>query len=361
MPFPKTIDFNKLTKRLEAHEEGRLPFALYRKPGQEYVWAVFQDNNQLLKASDFAETGFYVAPFNGDKTPIRIRPDRIFRSRYIESGVVKNVHLPDEDLAARELFTEAVRRAVSEIQNKQLDKVVLSRRLSVPFQTALISFFKALLNNYPSAYCYMWYHPDAGTWAGASPELLLQYDGQTARTESLAGTLPVETGVPPDWTGKETNEQGVVTDYIEECIRKVGGNPVREPLETIQAGPLWHLRTSLHSDMDPVSANRLLNTLHPTPAVCGYPLGVAMDQIARLENYDREYYTGFLGDSGLQGNNAFQFFVNLRCLQIRGAEAYIYVGCGITHDSDPQNEWEETRQKSRTMLAVLENSRKTMG
>lgn len=349
-------------KRVKAQQEELLPLALYRKPGEEYVWAVFQNDAQLLDDASITQPGFHVVPFNNSETKtIRIRPDRVYRSQFRKTFPPAEASALPEDQTAMELFTGMVSRAVSQIQNKRLEKVVLSRRFSTPFQGSLKKFFTNLLQSYPNAYCYLWYHPEVGVWAGASPELLLSYDGQMARTDSLAGTLPVQEATRPVWTEKETHEQAVVTDYIADCIRKVGGEPIREQTETIKAGTLWHIRTPVRSELGAEAADQLLSALHPTPAVCGYPLEVAREQIAHLENYNREYYTGFLGDSGLEKEDTFQFFVNLRCLQFRGSEAYVYVGCGITGESDPQKEWEETRQKSRTMLAVLENSGKTMG
>ena len=104
----------------------------------------------------------------------------------------------------------------------------------------------------------------------------------------------------------------------------------------------------------------------------GFPKAEAKDFILKHENYNREYYTGFLGELNLKQtttrntnrrnveNNAYSviktqsnFYVNLRCMQLKDKSANIYVGGGITKDSNPEKEWEETVNKTTTINAVL--------
>ena len=70
------------------------------------------------------------------------------------------------------------------------------------------------------------------------------------------------------------------------------------------------------------------------------------------EGYDREYYTGFLGPIMENGASA-SLLVNLRCMKIVGNTARLFVGGGITLDSQPNEEWLETQNKMQTMLQVL--------
>jgi len=112
--------------------------------------------------------------------------------------------------------------------------------------------------------------------------------------------------------------------------------------------------------------------LHPTPAVCGLPKDAAKQFILKNENYNREFYTGFLGEINIKTsisrnsnsrnveNNAYaavktvsNLYVNLRCMQISNQEAIIYVGGGITKDSNVEAEWEETVQKALVIKKVL--------
>ena len=97
--------------------------------------------------------------------------------------------------------------------------------------------------------------------------------------------------------------------------------------------------------------------MHPTPAVCGFPKGKARDFILKNENYNRKYYAGFLGELNFcfESNQTLMsdLFVNLRCMEIIKDNAEIYVGCGITKDSNPEKEYIETKNKSVTMKNIL--------
>ena len=111
--------------------------------------------------------------------------------------------------------------------------------------------------------------------------------------------------------------------------------------------------------------DNLINKLHPTPAVCGLPKEEAKDFILKNEGYHREFYTGFLGElnmpaeEGIKDNKSTSLFVNLRCMKIQphskggNNSAIVYIGGGITKDSDPENEWKETVAKSEVMKKVL--------
>jgi isochorismate synthase len=117
---------------------------------------------------------------------------------------------------------------------------------------------------------------------------------------------------------------------------------------------------------------KLISAIHPTPAVCGLPKGSAKKFILENENYNREFYTGFLGELNLKKtlqrngnrknreNQAYAsitktsaLFVNLRCMKLEAKQAVLFVGGGITKDSNPVAEWEETSNKAQTMKSVL--------
>ena len=98
----------------------------------------------------------------------------------------------------------------------------------------------------------------------------------------------------------------------------------------------------------------LIKRLHPTPAVCGLSKIDAYNLIERAEIHDRRYYTGYLGPWGL--DNKKQLFVNLRCAEINDKHMYLYVGGGLTGDSVPEKEWEETLQKAKTLMSVIESA-----
>lgn len=301
--------------------------------------------------------GFVFAPFHPGASPaLLLRPDQAYRSP-VPAGPACAMDLaPRPDPEARDIHMGLVAEAVRNIRSTDLDKVVLARRFSVPCALSPIDIFLRLCRTYPRAFCYLWSHPGSGTWLGASPEQLMEFDGTRGHTDALAGTQPAAGFVAPAWTAKEYREQQLVTDFITEKLLEAGLEPDVGPTRDERAGALWHLRTRVGFQAGAEAAASLVSALHPTPAVCGQPRGLARDFILKHENFDREYYCGYLGEVGRTGPGSFRLFVNLRCLQLREDHALIYTGGGITADSDPAAEWDEIQQKSLTVLRTLQNS-----
>jgi isochorismate synthase len=93
-----------------------------------------------------------------------------------------------------------------------------------------------------------------------------------------------------------------------------------------------------------------MNTLHPTPAVCGLPREKAKELIQKIEQHDREYYTGLIGLE--QGENV-DVYVILRCLKFNESTLNVFVGAGITASSVPELEARETRWKAESLTDVI--------
>jgi isochorismate synthase len=158
------------------------------------------------------------------------------------------------------------------------------------------------------------------------------------------------------WGTKETLEQEMVSIYVRDFFRAAGVAEVKETgPNTIPAGNVLHLQTVFQVELPETErfclANRVLEELHPTSAVCGMPKHKALAFILSNEGYDRSFYSGFLGPMHIDG--ASSLYVNLRCMQLREDVASLYVGAGITAESDPAAEWRETELKAETALSVL--------
>jgi isochorismate synthase len=253
----------------------------------------------------------------------------------------------------REKHILLVEKALDKINYNELKKVVVSREEEVILTSFdLLVIFKKLLIKYINAFVYVWYHPKVGLWFGASPETLLSISDANFRTMSLAGTQVYKANEVV-WKKKEREEQQLVTSFIENQLESLSNNLSIDKAETIKAGNLLHLRTSVKGTLNTSSSiKELIRALHPTPAVCGLPRETAKKFIQQNENYKRTFYTGFLGELNIK-NQYSSLFVNLRCMCIEGEIAIIYVGGGITKDSNAKKEWEETIAKSKTMKKVL--------
>ena len=347
---------------LQEQLDKQLPFVAYCKPNAYKVLALLQKNNSLFKIDDFLENGFVFAPFDGRKDAILI-PFAESKGLRLDTEHIDNEVFNTEIVDTKrkkEHHLNLVSRAIQTINKGTLDKVVLSRTETISnAKLDVFETFKRLINQYNSAFVYCWYHPKVGLWLGATPETLLKIDEKFISTMSLAGTQEYQGIVDAQWNDKEKNEQQLVTDYIINNLKPYVKNIEVGELETIKAGSLLHLRTKINGvvNADEFSLKRVVSSLHPTPAVCGIPKLEALQFILNNENYNREFYSGFLGELNYeskddQARNS-ELYVNLRCMQIKEDELIIYVGGGITYDSKPESEWEETVNKSKTMKLII--------
>ena len=265
-------------------------------------------------------------------------------------------------------FKKAVKEAVEAIRQKRFDKVVLSRtkELTYPSGFDTSDGFVRLCRAYPDAFVSMICLAEANEiWLGATPEILVEMNANGIfKTISLAGTqhaYSVQGDFLPlseiRWSQKEIEEQALVSRYIVECFKKIR---LREYIErgpkTSLAGNLYHLRTDFEVDTRQVNFPELgtvmLELLHPTSAVCGSPKQPALEFLTQHETSERSLYSGYLGPVNVDGSS--NLFVNLRTMRLRKGVATVFAGAGITEDSDPEREWEETELKCQTLLRVLD-------
>jgi isochorismate synthase len=346
------------------HIDKKLPFVLYSKPNSTSVFGLLQQNSTLYKADDLAGSGFVFASFDGKLT--HLIPENV--SEIIEfdrshfTQISKDYTFFETNDSSRVNFEKLVSRGIKAINNHEMKKVVLSRKETVLLSDFnLIDTFQNLLHLYPTAFVYCFCHPEIGTWLGATPEQLVHSSGKNFETVSLAGTQK-DTGADRiEWQLKEKEEQQFVTDYIIDRLKdKTSSIKVSQP-NSVKAGMIWHIKSTITAVFnEETNLKEIVKLLHPTPAVCGLPKKEAKDFIIKHENYDRKYYTGFLGELNRKtttGALASDLFVNLRCMEIEGNHANVFIGCGITKDSSPEKEWEESKNKSMTMKRVLNSVR----
>jgi isochorismate synthase len=341
---------------IEAHWKSELPFVAYRKPQTNEVISIFQNDSTLHRIHDFNETGFVFAPYSKKGTAALILPDKVFSHEYQLKELEYNAggfpKISEED---KTYHMEIVKKGIKKIRNNKLEKVVLSRKIVVPNQSSPINIFQNVLDAYPNAFCYFWYHPKIGLWIGATPELLLHKQNNTLDTVSLAGTTKNTTKDIPMWGKKEFEEQEMVTRHIVQRLRSCVSDLSIGEVTSVRAGNLWHLKTKIWGTIRDLKLEKIIQALHPTPAICGLPVSEAERFIKKYENYDREFYSGFLGELNMGTDKNTHLFVNLRCMQLKGNSAFLYVGGGITSASNAQQEWMETVHKSETMLNMIFN------
>ncbi|HTG66796.1 MAG TPA: isochorismate synthase [Flavobacterium sp.] len=353
------IDFFIKVKQQEAQN---LPFVIYRKPYKTEIRGFFQKNDHLYFAETLDETGFVFAPFDGSQMILIPKNQSVIWEAEMTSFAVNNVTAIAKDVENSEqkaAFENLIQKAIDSIKRGDFSKVVLSRKevLAIP-DFDLVAVFTRLIQHFPTVFCYCWYHPKIGLWIGATPERLLKASRKKFCTMALAGTQNFEGKTDVIWESKEVEEQQFVTDFILENLKGLTSELAISSPYTVQAGNVLHIKTDIEGVINKTSKlNQVVSVLHPTPAVCGLPKQEAKDFILENEGYDREYYTGFLGELNkkdfAEKKQKSDLYVNLRCMQIKDKKAHLYMGCGITKESIPEKEWNESVNKSMTMKSVL--------
>lgn len=314
--------------------------------------------------------GFLIAPFvtTSLNKSYLIRPDYIFRNELSadENNILSsfantslngiNQLSPEE--TKQEDFIQQLEITIDKIKKGEYDKVVLSRikKITGKFSDKLADIFALLCDSYANAFVYL-FSIKGHCWVGATPEPLICSGDEELFTVSLAGTRPYseENMHLDNWNHKERVEQEYVTDFIKNILDEhhIANFDLQGPY-TKKAGRLIHLRTDFSFPYNAPGKNlsHLIRSLHPTSAICGMPMKKSLQFIRKSEQHSREYYAGYLGPIGI--DDKMQLFVNLRCMKVLQNEVILYVGSGITSESIPEEEWEETEIKADTLLSIVQ-------
>lgn len=240
-----------------------------------------------------------------------------------------------------------------------LEKVVLAREVVVdadePFDRAAV--LARLRSAYPG--CFVT-HVDG--FVGASPELLVGRSGDVVRAQPMAGTAPrggdpasdarLAAGLLASSTYR--HEHQVTIDDVHDTLLNWCSYVDFEPEPSVVAvANVQHLATLVEGRLSrpAPSVLALVGALHPTPAVNGRPRDAATAWIVEHEGLDRGRYAGTVGWVDAAGNG--QWAVSIRCAQVEGRRARVFVGNGIVADSDPDAELAETQAKLQALLSAL--------
>lgn len=334
-------------------------FVLYKLPKKETFYLI-EDKNPLSfnSINEIKESSFIVAPFD-HQSPIWAfdasktkTVDGTDLSALEFTKEIEPLQL-DKNIVNQEEHELAIQNMVGIIKSGSLGKGVLSRIKPIPRNNEnLIELFDKLCAKYPNAFVYLCSLPNGEVWCGASPEVLANYENDNLKTMALAGTQLLNNKLPEEleWEEKEKEEQIWVQNHISTIFKGLNISYEKSSVYTAPAGHIAHLRSDFSATCNTQAAQEILAQLHPTPAICGTPTQKAKKVILELEKHERKYYSGFIGEySPLK----FSLFVNLRCMQIDSNFFYLYVGGGITADSNPSKEWQETENKAEVLASVI--------
>lgn len=316
----------------------RLPFA------EDYILAIHEN---------IGKNRVEFSSFNGNKK-LELKNNSLtyLKEENLENLFFNEVNLPEidatENFPTHEIYIEEVKKAIEIIRENNLPKLVISRTIKKEISNLnLLDSFKNICANYKNTLCYLLISEDE-IWIGATPEILGKFNKKTQEffTMSLAGTLPIN----EEWSNKEVEEQKPVSQYILEKLKDFSDDVKVSETYTHNSGNIKHLRNDFSAKINSEKLEELITKLHPTPAVCGIPKDFCKEKILEIENYNREFYAGYIK---IETEEEIYYFVNLRCAKIFKNNIIAFAGGGITIMSNPEKEWQETELKSQAILNHL--------
>lgn len=348
--------FDEIT-RLAIHGaiERGLPFAAYMMPGGDEV-VFFSDPGEAYAPA--GELCFAVNVWCGgsaDEYGLKQRADAKATLDYLtatgfSAGEAVNPWAESTDEAD---YIDSVDELIGRLQSSG-GKTVMSRVICGRGVVDWVDVAEKYFTLHPEAFRYIYQTPRHGCWLGASPELLVKVADGRFTTMALAGTREIIDADKP-WNGKNIAEQAIVRDYIVDRLFDIGLNPEVHQTETVTTGNLQHLRSIIDGDASSSDVAEIISALNPTPALAGYPLHTALENIVELERHPRRCYGAYIM---VRTSESAEAYVNLRCVNFDTENWCMYVGGGIMPDSDSEDEWRETEAKSKILYQLIEGSRK---
>jgi len=235
-----------------------------------------------------------------------------------------------------------------------ITKVVFSRIKKVSYTNSVptINIYGNLLSKNEESMNFLLSFNKHISLIGSTPELILSKSSKIIQSESIAGSNFDRHKNEFRSDSKEINEQRIVTDYILDFFENNTNNINYNDIPDIKkSSNIDHLCTSFNAQLkNNKNILDLLNEIHPTPAIGGYPKQNAL-KIIRNYKENRGWYGGPIGwiDNNLDG----KFYLNIRSGVSVDKDLYLFSGSGITEKSISKNEWKETEHKFKLMLNSL--------
>jgi anthranilate synthase component 1 len=260
-------------------------------------------------------------------------------------------------------FEEAVTRARKYIVDGDIMQVVLSQRLSIPFNARPLDLYRALRSINPSPYMY-YLDLEGFHVVGSSPEILVRLEDGTVTVRPIAGTrkrganeaedLALEKDLLAD--PKEIAEHLMLIDLGRNDVGRIaqtGSVQVTEQMIIERYSHVMHIVSNVDGTLKPgMTAMDVLRATFPAGTVSGAPKIRAMEIIDELEPVKRGVYSGAVGYLAWNGN--MDTAIAIRTAVIKDGQLHIQAGAGVVYDSVPVKEWEETMNKGRAVFRAVQ-------
>jgi len=325
--------------------KGRLYLIVHADPAGEGAWERAQARLDALTAKLRQPGAGYPAP---------IARDVLDESHFV-SGFT------------REGFIAAVEKSKDYIRAGDIFQVVLSQRLSVPFNARPVDVYRALRALNPSPYMYFLDVGDVQV-VGSSPEILVRLQDGEVTVRPIAGTRPrgrthdedlaLEAELLAD--PKERAEHLMLIDLGRNDAGRVseaGTVQVGEQFVIERYSHVMHIVSEVTGRLLPgLSYADVLRATFPAGTVSGAPKIRALEVIRELEPIKRNVYAGSIGYIGWHGDA--DTAIAIRTAVIKDGRLHVQAGAGIVYDSDPEKEWDETMNKGRALFRAVAEAAK---
>jgi len=253
--------------------------------------------------------------------------------------------------------------ALEEMEAGIYEKVVLARKATLTFNDPVdpVAYLLRLRRMTEETFNFYFQADDRHAFLGATPERLFKRQGRTILTEAIAGTRPRGLTTRDDErysrallnSEKELREHSIVVDMIASVLSKYCQElEVDEEVQITRLSHVQHLCKHFKGELDEVTSDAdLVDALHPTPAMGGFPTELALEAIEDLEPFNRGWYAAPIG---FVGHDHTEFVVGIRSALIERERVSLYSGAGIVLGSDPAEEWQEIEDKISKFLKALD-------
>jgi anthranilate synthase component 1 len=273
-------------------------------------------------------------------------------------------HLTGEvtPLFDRDAYCAMVERAKGHIREGDIFQIVLSNRLSAPFQGSLLNTYRILRTMNPSPYMFYFSGTDVEV-AGASPETLVKLENGVLHTFPLAGTRPrgkteaedkrLEDGLLAD--EKELAEHNMLVDLGRNDLGKISkfGSVQVEKLHSIERySHVMHIGSTVRGEIrEGLDALDAISAVLPAGTLSGAPKLRACQLIDQLEDNKRGIYGGAIGYIDFTGN--MDTCIAIRIAYKKNGKVFVRSGAGIVADSVPETEFQECINKAQAVVTAL--------
>ena len=259
-------------------------------------------------------------------------------------------------------YCAMVKKAKAHIREGDIFQIVLSNRLSAPFEGSLLNTYRVLRTINPSPYMFYFSGTDVEV-AGASPETLVKLENGILHTFPLAGTRPRGKNEQEDRLlaqelladEKELAEHNMLVDLGRNDLGKVSkfGTVCVEKLHTIERySHVMHIGSTVRGEIrDDADALSAVEAVLPAGTLSGAPKIRACQLIGELENNKRGIYGGAIGYIDFTGN--MDTCIAIRIAYKKNGKVFIRSGAGIVADSVPEKEFNECINKAKAVVSAL--------